>query len=138
MKQCIAELPMLTAPRPKEELIIYFCIAREAVSVVLLTERESQQMPVYFISRALQTLDVNYNSIKNLVLALTLFIDGSSCLEGSGAGLILTNPEGIEFIYALRFEFVASNNEAEYEALIAGLHIAEQMGVQKLEAKIDS
>ncbi|GKD29566.1 reverse transcriptase domain-containing protein, partial [Tanacetum coccineum] len=48
----------------------------------------------------------------------TLFTDGSSCLEGSGAGLILTNPKGMEFTYALRFEFVASNNEVEYEAQV--------------------
>jgi ribonuclease HI len=42
-----------------------------------------------------------------------LFTDGSSCVDGSGAGLILTNPEGMEFTYALRFEFTATNNEAE-------------------------
>ena len=53
-----------------------------------------------------------------------LFTDESSCVDGSGAGLILTNPEGMEFTYALRFEFTAMNNEAEYEALIAGLRIA--------------
>nr|GFB93146.1 reverse transcriptase domain-containing protein [Tanacetum cinerariifolium] len=39
----------------------------------------------------------------------TLFMDGSSCVDGSGAGLILTNPDGIEFTYALRFQFAASN-----------------------------
>nr|GFA15826.1 reverse transcriptase domain-containing protein [Tanacetum cinerariifolium] len=33
----------------------------------------------------------------------TLFTDGSSCVDGSGAGLILTNPVGVEFTYALRF-----------------------------------
>ncbi|GKF33755.1 reverse transcriptase domain-containing protein, partial [Tanacetum coccineum] len=54
----------------------------------------------------------------------TLFTDGSSCLKGSGVGFILMNPEGVEFTYALRFKFEASNNEAEYEALIAGLRIA--------------
>nr|GFC48187.1 reverse transcriptase domain-containing protein [Tanacetum cinerariifolium] len=42
----------------------------------------------------------------------TLFTDGSSCVDGSGARLILTNPEGVEFTYALRFQFTASNNEA--------------------------
>ncbi|GKB31120.1 reverse transcriptase domain-containing protein [Tanacetum coccineum] len=68
----------------------------------------------------------------------TLFTNSSSCLEGSGAGLILTSPEGEEFTYALRFEFDASNNEAEYEALVAVLRIAEQMGVQNLVAKVDS
>nr|GFD34066.1 reverse transcriptase domain-containing protein [Tanacetum cinerariifolium] len=50
-----------------------------------------------------------------------LFIDRSSCTDGLRAGLILTNPEGMEFTYALRFRFEATNNEAEYEALIAGL-----------------
>ncbi|GJS77214.1 reverse transcriptase domain-containing protein [Tanacetum coccineum] len=67
-----------------------------------------------------------------------LFTDGSSCTDGSGAGLILTNPEGMEFTYALRFRFDATNNEAEYEALIAGLKIAEQMGVKNLQANVDS
>nr|GEX62926.1 reverse transcriptase domain-containing protein [Tanacetum cinerariifolium] len=66
----------------------------------------------------------------------TLFTDGSSCLKGSGAGLILTSPEGEDFNYALRFKFDASNNEAEYEALVAGLRIAEQMGVKNLIAKV--
>ncbi|GKE75581.1 reverse transcriptase domain-containing protein [Tanacetum coccineum] len=68
----------------------------------------------------------------------TLFTDGSSCVDGSGAGLILTNPEGAEFTYAMRFRFEATNNEAEYEALIAGLRIAEQMGVKNLQANVDS
>ncbi|GJY36509.1 reverse transcriptase domain-containing protein [Tanacetum coccineum] len=67
-----------------------------------------------------------------------LFTDGSSNADGSGAGLILTNLEGIEFTYALRFRFDATNNEAEYEALIAGLRIAEQMGVKNLQANVDS
>ncbi|GJW20715.1 reverse transcriptase domain-containing protein [Tanacetum coccineum] len=183
MKQCIAELPMVTAPGPKEELIIYLCAAKEAISAVLLTERESRQMPVYFVSRALQAREINYNSMEKLVLALfeleafdityrpgtsirgqiladfiakrpeedgspievqvkeafpdpwTLFTDGSLCLEGFGVGLIFINSEGVEFTYALRFEFDASNNKAEYEALIAGLRIAKQMGVQNLLAK---
>nr|GEY97813.1 reverse transcriptase domain-containing protein [Tanacetum cinerariifolium] len=63
---------------------------------------------------------------------------GSSCVDGSGAGLILTNPKGVEFTYALRFQFAASNNEAEYEALVAGLRIATQMGVKNVQANVDS
>nr|GEX62645.1 reverse transcriptase domain-containing protein [Tanacetum cinerariifolium] len=68
----------------------------------------------------------------------TLFTDGSSCIDGSGAGLILTNPEGVEFTYALRFQFAASNNEAEYEALVAGLWIATQIGVKNVQVNVDS
>ncbi|GKA15155.1 reverse transcriptase domain-containing protein [Tanacetum coccineum] len=67
-----------------------------------------------------------------------LFTDGSSCIDGSGVGLILTNPKGMEFTYALRFRFNATNNKAEYEALIARLRIAEQMGVKNLQANVDS
>ncbi|GJT04183.1 reverse transcriptase domain-containing protein [Tanacetum coccineum] len=67
-----------------------------------------------------------------------LFTNGSSCADGSGAGLILTSPEGMEFTYTLRFGFEATNNKAEYEALIAGLRIAEQMGVKSLQANVDS
>nr|GEW03745.1 reverse transcriptase domain-containing protein [Tanacetum cinerariifolium] len=68
----------------------------------------------------------------------TLFTDGSSCVDGSGARLILTNPDGVEFTYALRFQFAASNNEAEYEALIIGLRIATQIGVKNIQANVDS
>ncbi|GKC73310.1 putative ribonuclease H-like domain-containing protein [Tanacetum coccineum] len=66
-----------------------------------------------------------------------LFTDGSSCIDGSRAGLIITNPKGNEFTYALRFRFDATNNEAEYEALIAGLRITEQMGEKNLQANVD-
>nr|GEX73720.1 hypothetical protein [Tanacetum cinerariifolium] len=68
----------------------------------------------------------------------TLFTDGSSCVDGSGAGLILTSLEGVKFTYALRFQFAASNNKAKYEALIAGLRITTQMGVQNVHVSVDS
>ncbi|GJS55493.1 reverse transcriptase domain-containing protein [Tanacetum coccineum] len=68
----------------------------------------------------------------------TLFTDGSSCVDGSGAGLILTSPEGTKFTYVLRFQFIASNNEAKYEALIASLRIAAQIGVHNLHVSVDS
>nr|GEV82154.1 reverse transcriptase domain-containing protein [Tanacetum cinerariifolium] len=68
----------------------------------------------------------------------TLFTDGSSCVDRSGAGLILTSPQGAEFTYALRFQFTASNNEVEYEALVAGLRIAARMGVKNVQVSVDS
>ncbi|GJV31107.1 reverse transcriptase domain-containing protein [Tanacetum coccineum] len=67
-----------------------------------------------------------------------MFTDGSSCVNGFGAGLILINPEGEEFTYALRFKFDATDSEAKYDALIASLRIAEQMGIKNLQANVDS
>ncbi|GKA03325.1 reverse transcriptase domain-containing protein [Tanacetum coccineum] len=65
----------------------------------------------------------------------TLFMDRSSCADGYGAGLVLINPEGMEFTYPLRFRFDATNNKAEYKALIARLKIAKQMGPRSVVAK---
>nr|GEU86359.1 reverse transcriptase domain-containing protein [Tanacetum cinerariifolium] len=76
--------------------------------------------------------------IETLQEPWTLFTNGSSCVDGSGDGMILTSPEGTKFTYGLRFQFNASNNEAEYEALIAGLRIAAQMGVRNVHVSVDS
>ena len=67
-----------------------------------------------------------------------LFTDGSSCGDGSEAGLVLISLEGTEFVYALRFTFKASNNASEYEALLVGLRIAEEMAVKNFQAYVDS
>ena len=62
-----------------------------------------------------------------------LSVDGAANAQGSDVGLILTSPKGIDIEYALRFGFQASNNEAEYEAVIAGLNLAHSMEVDQLE-----
>ena len=67
-----------------------------------------------------------------------LSVDGASNVQGSGASLILTSPEGIDIEYALRFGFHASNNEAEYEAVIAGLNLTHSLEVDQLEVNSDS
>ncbi|KAD7478315.1 hypothetical protein E3N88_01451 [Mikania micrantha] len=58
-----------------------------------------------------------------------LHTDGASNDEGSGAGLILVGPDQLETTYALKLDFKSSNNEAEYEALLAGLRLAHRMKV---------
>ena len=62
-----------------------------------------------------------------------LSVDGASNAQRSGACLILTSSEGINIEYALRFRFQAFNNEAEYEAVIAGLNLAHSLEVDQLE-----
>ena len=67
-----------------------------------------------------------------------LSVDRAANAQGSGDGLILTSSEGIDIEYALIFGFQASNNEAEYEAVIAGLNLAHSMEVDQLEVCSDS
>ena len=50
----------------------------------------------------------------------------------------MESPEGQELSYSLKFDFKASNNEAEYKVLIAGLQLARKLGANKLKAYSDS
>ncbi|GJS24796.1 reverse transcriptase domain-containing protein [Tanacetum coccineum] len=61
-----------------------------------------------------------------------LYTDGSSNEHRSGAGLIMIDPEGAKYSYALRLNFSNSNNDAEYEALLAGLRIATKMKISHI------
>jgi ribonuclease HI len=70
--------------------------------------------------------------------AWTVNIDGSSTKEMSGAGVVLVSPEKDKFEYALQLRFRATNNEAEYEALLAGLKLSKNMGIENLTVKSDS
>ncbi|XP_050386257.1 uncharacterized protein LOC126802648 [Argentina anserina] len=67
-----------------------------------------------------------------------LHVYGSSCAKSSGAGIILSGPGGLELEYALKFNFAASNNVAEYEALIAGLQLALSTGATSINVFSDS
>ncbi|XP_073103852.1 uncharacterized protein [Elaeis guineensis] len=67
-----------------------------------------------------------------------LHIDGALNAQGSGAGLILTNSERVVTEYVLRFDFKASNNQAEYEALLVSLKIAKELEIDSLKVFIDS
>lgn len=65
-------------------------------------------------------------------------MDGASNFQESGASLILTNFEGVVIEYALHFSFRVTNNQAEYEALMARLKIAKELGVKSLKVFTDS
>jgi ribonuclease HI len=68
----------------------------------------------------------------------TLYFDGSLMKTGAGAGLLFISPLRKHLRYMLRLHFPASNNVAEYEALVNGLHIAIELGVRRLDARGDS
>ncbi|XP_022849886.1 uncharacterized protein LOC111371977 [Olea europaea var. sylvestris] len=67
-----------------------------------------------------------------------LYVDGSSTRERSGADVVLINPDHRMFCETLPFDFKASNNEVEYEALIAGARMASGLGISDLILHSDS
>ncbi|GKD76972.1 reverse transcriptase domain-containing protein [Tanacetum coccineum] len=60
MKKLVSEFPTLTTPKKGETLMMYLAAANEAVSAVLLTERDGRQMPIHYVSRSLQGAETNY------------------------------------------------------------------------------
>jgi ribonuclease HI len=68
----------------------------------------------------------------------TMYFDGSLMKTGAGAGLLFISPLGKHVRYVLRLHFPASNNMAEYEALVNGLCITIELGVWRLDTRGDS
>ncbi|XP_013588951.1 PREDICTED: uncharacterized protein LOC106297214 [Brassica oleracea var. oleracea] len=67
-----------------------------------------------------------------------LHVDGSSTNKGSGAGVQLQSPTGELIRQSFSFDFSASNNEAEYESLIAGFRLAKAAKAKRVSAYCDS
>ncbi|KAL0412943.1 UNVERIFIED_CONTAM: polyprotein [Sesamum radiatum] len=67
-----------------------------------------------------------------------LHVDGSSTAQGSGAGIVITTPQGEDLEFTIKFDFKASNNEAEYEALVIGMRMAHETGAKHLLVYSDS
>ena len=60
-------------------------------------------------------------------------MDGMSNARGSGIGIVLISLKGVKLEKSLRLGFRASNNEAEYEAFIAGLWAAKKLRAEEVE-----
>ena len=63
---------------------------------------------------------------------VTLYVDGASSTKGSGADVILEKEGKIVIELLIKFNFSVSNNQAEYEALIAGLQRASNINTTQL------
>ncbi|XP_074323442.1 uncharacterized protein LOC141660360 [Apium graveolens] len=68
----------------------------------------------------------------------TLYNDGASNVNGTGLGLVLKWPQGDMIAYSICCDFKATNNEAEYEALILGLTTAKDMKIGYIDVNYDS
>jgi ribonuclease HI len=67
-----------------------------------------------------------------------MYFDGSLKLDGGGAGVLLISPKGEQLKYVLQILWEVSNNVAEYEALLHGLHLVISLGIKRLLVYGDS
>ncbi|GJU50676.1 reverse transcriptase domain-containing protein [Tanacetum coccineum] len=159
---------VLMAERGKKQVPVYFVLSDKPIKQILARPEKSGRIAKWAIELGEHEIEFRgSNLVKGQILAdflaetplkekegakdeeakrkepelgkaWKLFTDGASSSDRSRAGLILVSPEGKEYTYALRFEFETTNNEAEYEALLAGLRITKEMKVQELTIFLDS
>ena len=67
-----------------------------------------------------------------------VYTNGVVNQKGSGVGIFLISTEKITVEKSLRFGFLATNNEAEYEALLAGMEMVNKLGGKVVEVFLDS
>ena len=67
-----------------------------------------------------------------------VYVNGASNHKGSKVGLVLISPKRIKIEKSLRLGFSATNNEAEYEALLAGMTMVQKMDGKVVEIFFDS
>jgi ribonuclease HI len=222
LKDFLSKPPVLTAPRKKEQLLLYLAATTHLVSTAIVVERQEYghtypvQRPVYFVSKVLSESKARYQPVHKLLYAVlitsrklrhyfqeysisvvtdyplgdilrhqdatgrifkwavelsalnidfkprtaiksqglvdfmaewwenqlptpterpehwVMYFDSSLKLEGAGAGVLLISPKGEQLKYILQIFWKVSNNEAEYEALLHGLHLAISLGIKRL------
>ena len=86
-----------------------------------------------------QDIDGKYIGLVSLQepLSWKVYVDGAPSHRRSGVGLVLISPERIIIEKSLRLDFSATNNEAEYETLLAGMTMVQKMGEKALEIFLD-
>jgi ribonuclease HI len=67
-----------------------------------------------------------------------MHFDGSKTIHGLGAGIVLSSPKNDQLRYVLQIHFAASNNVAEYEALVHGLKVSKDIGIRRIMCFGDS
>jgi len=106
---------------------------------------ELSEFDIHFESRKALKAQVFANLLAEMTFSAeenteewTVFVDGSSNSKGSGAEIIIENNEGIIIEISLGLSFPVINNTAEYEAFLAGLRTAQDLGAKKVKIFTDS
>nr|GEV54237.1 reverse transcriptase domain-containing protein [Tanacetum cinerariifolium] len=197
LKHHLSELPLLVAPKPQEELIMYLSATYGAISAVLMTERRAAKTPIYFISHTLHGPELNYSLMEKPVLSL-IFLAKRLQRYFQAHPIVVITDQPIKQVMSrpdvagrlqkwsimlrehnityrprtsVKGQILADfliempsdasqagpaavtqkeqwtlftdgsscvDRSAEYEALVAGLRIAMQMGVKNVQVNVDS
>ncbi|GAU12961.1 hypothetical protein TSUD_191520 [Trifolium subterraneum] len=151
LKRALSEPPVLTRPVEGEKLYLYLAVANRKnrssnmVGRMLKWSLEFAEFDISFESRKALKVQVLADFVAEMTTSMTseknkwtIFVDGSSNSQGSEADIILENGDGVLIEVSLGLSFPTTNNQAEYEAFLAGLRLAENMGAEEIKIFTDS
>ncbi|XP_024021322.1 uncharacterized protein LOC112091560 [Morus notabilis] len=143
-----AESSVLIREEEKVQLLVYYVSKRLIDAESRYTEIEQLALALMFDIKYVPRVAIKGQALANFLAEFShrttpathdvettkwrLYVDGASSENGSGAGVLLISPKGYKITSAVRFKFKVSNNEAEYETLIAGLRLANHLKVERL------
>ncbi|XP_070049027.1 uncharacterized protein [Nicotiana tomentosiformis] len=129
LKLYLSNPPLLAKPKDGERLFIYIVVSAVAVLADFVAD-----FIMNLVLEAEKELHVFIGSNQG---TWTLLIDGSSNVKGSGLGIVLTPPSGEVIRQAIK-RYPITNNEVEYEAMIASLELTREVGIEQIMIKSDS
>ncbi|KAL6325179.1 hypothetical protein AAG906_023024 [Vitis piasezkii] len=139
----------MSSPQPDKELYMYLaisdCVVNAMEQTTLALKSVAQKLRPYFQSHQVMVdFIVEIHQKPSQLVGLSengwwiLHINGTSQVSGFGVGFFLQSPTGKQLERAIWLEFSASNNEAEYEAILSGLDLTFALSASKLEICSDS
>uniref|UniRef100_A0A2N9ERU6 Uncharacterized protein n=1 Tax=Fagus sylvatica TaxID=28930 RepID=A0A2N9ERU6_FAGSY len=143
LKKYLTSPSLLSPSKQGEHISLYLAVSLTAVSSALIREENGVQLPVYYTSKAFQGADERYPAMEKLALALVVAAKKLRPYFQAHTIIVLTNhplrkAKRRLLKHAVRLQYPTTNNEAEYEALLTGLHIAKILGVTTLKVQSDS
>ncbi|XP_062086113.1 uncharacterized protein LOC133792214 [Humulus lupulus] len=159
LKEHLYQAPILAKPMDGEPLYLYLVVSEHAISAALVREEGKAQLLVYYVSKRLlgaeSRISIKGQALDDFIMECTgitedddpvdpvaplwkVFVDRTSNKNEVGAEIILISPQGHQLQSALHFQFDASNNEVEHEAMFAGLRLAREVGAASLKVYSNS
>ncbi|KAL1294015.1 hypothetical protein AAHE18_19G110500 [Arachis hypogaea] len=89
-------------------------------------------------SQALADFVAGLTSNEDIHPEWELYVDGAANEDDKGAGIVLKDKDGISTEQSIKYMFPVNNNQSEYEALLAGMHLAKECGIQNIKVYCDS
>ncbi|XP_075665397.1 uncharacterized protein LOC142635068 [Castanea sativa] len=136
LKAYLSSPPLQSPSKLGEELFLYLAVSLAAIGAALVREEDKVQKPMYYTSQALRGAEERLGAEE--YPRWSIHTDGSSNKQAGGVGIVLCSLEKDKIECMVHSNFPTTNNEAEYEALVAGLDLAKAVGAMSVVIHCDS